>query len=199
LIATNADCCSDTLTVPNAIQVLPNVQAGFTVSATEVELPDSDVLFTDNSTGGTSWTWVFGNGQTSNLQNPGTINFPQVGEYEVIQYVGNDFGCIDSFKITIKVLEGTRLFIPNVFTPNNDGLNDIFKIESSGIEYGFKIWDRWGKLVFNNEGDENRFWNGNLFNTGKPCAEGVYMYVLEGTRNKDGKKIKRQGSVTLVR
>jgi gliding motility-associated-like protein len=199
LIATNAQGCSDTLILYDIIQVAPNIQAGFTVSNTEVELPNANIDITDNSTGASSWTWSFGNGQTSNDQNPGTISYTTAGDYEIIQYVGNSFGCIDSFKITIRVLEGVRLFIPNVFTPNSDGMNDVFKIESAGIEYTLKIWDRWGKLVFDNEGDENKFWNGLLFNTGKPCIEGVYVYVLEGTKNKDGKKIKRQGSLTLLR
>jgi len=92
------------------------------------------------------------------------------------------------------------LYIPNAFTPNNDGLNDIFNIESQCrfIEFNLKIYNRWGELIFETK-DEDKGWNGKYKN--KTCQNGVYVWLLNYKAKINHKIIKKQkcGIVTLVK
>jgi gliding motility-associated-like protein len=92
--------------------------------------------------------------------------------------------------------------LPNVFTPNGDGINDMFKALPnvySGV-FTIKIFNRWGNIVFESN-DPDFEWDGNNQNTGQPCSDGVYFYVAElflplGERLE---KQTRRGHVTLLR
>lgn len=83
------------------------------------------------------------------------------------------------------------LFIPSAFSPNHDGVNDIFTVNSFGIKY-FKltVLDRWGGIQF--RGKENELWDGNL------CTDGVYLVIIDYETN-EGKIQRQQNSVTLIR
>ncbi|HLW40157.1 MAG TPA: gliding motility-associated C-terminal domain-containing protein [Brumimicrobium sp.] len=85
--------------------------------------------------------------------------------------------------------------IPNVFSPNGDGENDVYYITSMGLEeFELIILNRWGNVVFESN-DPNEGWDG-TFN-GAPCTEGVYFYKLNGKQK--NKEIKEHGFLTLVR
>lgn len=87
------------------------------------------------------------------------------------------------------------LDIPNVFTPNEDGINDFYFISSSGLtDYSLIILNRWGELVFETD-DANSAWDGKF--NGNECTEGVYFYRLNATQN--GEKIVKHGHITLTR
>jgi len=100
-------------------------------------------------------------------------------------------------QISIKVFDDTRLTIPNAFSPNNDGINDLFKIKVEGyflMKY-LKIFNRYGQLVFEGR-DINLSWDGRK--NGSELPLGTYYWVLEGTDVKN-KPVNRSGSVTLLR
>jgi gliding motility-associated-like protein len=114
-----------------------------------------------------------------------------------------DNGCEASDQFSITVAKERPIFIPNVFTPNGDGDNDLFKVYSGeGVEEikKFKIFDRWGALVYEaqNLGNdiEDFGWDGSL--KGKNMTEGVYVYFLE-VLYIDGKSEIIRGDVTLIR
>lgn len=95
------------------------------------------------------------------------------------------------------------LIIPNVFTINNDGLNDAFDIDIHGQQYYYlTIYNRWGMKVFESDhdgvGNDPANWNGKLMNNGSDCPEGVYylrfQYAFRGEETKTF-----TGVVTLVR
>jgi gliding motility-associated-like protein len=91
----------------------------------------------------------------------------------------------------------SALFIPTAFTPNGDGINDIWNVQAIGFSrYTLIVYDRWGKEVFNNGGDMTKQWDGTT--NGQPAPEGVYTFVFEGTRL-SGEKVVRSGTVTLLR
>ncbi len=110
----------------------------------------------------------------------------------------NEFGCRaeDSMIITISCSDNI-LYIPNVFSPNDNGKNDVFKIRSSGIrELNFlRIYDRWGELVFETA-DQEIGWDGTF--RGKRLPPAVYVFYLKAVCG-DGFIIERHGNVTLVR
>lgn len=152
--------------------------------------------FNDNSTGGTSWYWDFGDGNTSNEQNP-IHTFPGAGTYTVTQVVYNQFGCPDTFQITVDFEEG--IIIPNVFTPDGDGVNDVWFIASSGLkEYHIAIYDRWGLKVFESTADQIR-WDGRS-TAGVLLSDGTYYYVLTAVLKsfKGDKDYSTKGYVSLL-
>jgi gliding motility-associated-like protein len=100
--------------------------------------------------------------------------------------------------ITVVVDDGcnTTIYIPNIFSPNNDGQNDKLFVKGQAIEsLHFLIYNRWGNLVFESN-DINQGWDGTQY--GKPCDVGVYVYRAEITF-KNGETITRRGDVTLVK
>jgi gliding motility-associated-like protein len=91
--------------------------------------------------------------------------------------------------------EQPNLAIPNAFTPNGDGVNDLFRPIVQGMQsFRYRIYDRNGQEVFT--GSSNEAWQGNRGNA--PAAEGVYFFTGEGT-NTTGQFIRRVSSVTLLR
>jgi large repetitive protein len=156
----------------------------------------STFSFTDLGSGGTSWLWNFGDGSTSKEQNP-IHKFLGVGTYKVTQYVFNQFGCIDTFKIDVNFMDG--IVIPNVFTPNGDGINDVWYIPNSGMsEFQVAIYDRWGLKIFESTSDEIR-WDGRS-SSGIQMTDGTYYFQLKAilksvNGNKDSST---RGSITLL-
>ena len=89
----------------------------------------------------------------------------------------------------------SNLVIPNVFTPNFDSINDVFKpITDEITELSFSIFNRWGNLIFETE-KVNGFWDGRT-TSGEPCNDGVYFCVLTA-RGIDGKEYKEKNFVQL--
>lgn len=122
---------------------------------------------------------------------------PEATPYNTITYtivVENEFGCTASDNITVFVQYDYS--IANVFSPNNDGINDIFHLEAefiTGIE--LYIYSRWGELVYSTT-DMRSGWDGTL--RGKQAELGTYTYVLT-TYNLDTSKEIRTGTILLIR
>ncbi|MEM6263816.1 MAG: gliding motility-associated C-terminal domain-containing protein [Bacteroidota bacterium] len=113
------------------------------------------------------------------------------GIYQVEFWVDNEGRCPDSSTYTIEVWP-PRMFLPNAFSPNNDGHNDVFAISGGGWSgVTLEIFNRWGRLVHQAWG-ENASWNG----AGVP--EGVYVYKVRG-QDTEGKIRELSGTVTLIR
>lgn len=88
--------------------------------------------------------------------------------------------------------------IPNVFTPNDDGKNDDFKVRTEGVQkFKLTIYNRWGGKVFES-GDPKIMWNGKTDNTGSECPAGVYYYICDYQLRSQGDK-SRTGTITLIR
>ncbi len=152
------------------------------------------VAFIDTSSGATSWQWTFGNGNTSTLQNP-TQNYPLAGEYEIEQIVQNGFGCTDTARITLRIEEG--IIIPNVFSPNNDGVNDWFYIPNTGMkEFSIEIFNRWGTKLWETTAPEIR-WDGRT-TAGVLVPDGTYFFILKA-ESISGKDYSTTGHVNLIR
>ncbi|MCB9230088.1 MAG: gliding motility-associated C-terminal domain-containing protein [Bacteroidia bacterium] len=107
-------------------------------------------------------------------------------------------GCgIESWSNEVCVTFPPRLYFPNAFTPNNDGINDEFYLPGLFVEtFDLQIFDRWGKLIFESRNPTSG-WKG-TFKNGQNCPEGVYMYTLNA-KGYEGTELHRAGSVTLIR
>lgn len=113
----------------------------------------------------------------------------------------NSAGCPDT---ACKIVTVKRVWETyNVFTPNNDGINDVFdlKIEND-VSYHLQIFNRWGEKVFESK-DKNVDWNGKVNNTGKDCAPGSYFWIWDfqviGLDKVYKKDFRKYGGVTLIR
>jgi gliding motility-associated-like protein len=124
-----------------------------------------------------------------------------------IYYSKNGVVCSNRTSVTITVYQScdnSLIYVPNTFTPNGDGKNEVFRLRGQGItkvNY-FRVYDRWGKLVYeaNNVDDpDSAAWNGGLHNdTSRPENTGVFVYVFE-IRCVTGQTVSGKGNVTLIR
>ncbi len=144
-----------------------------------------------------AWEWDFGDGNVSTEKDPVHI-FKMPGEFEVVLKAYDIFGCSSIQKEEVKVNEiGEYLMMPNAFSPNSDGLNDVFKPKTKGIN-GFRmdIFNKWGELIFSNASQDNDGWNGQL--KGQLLPSGNYVYKVSFQTPK-GEQIEKAGTVTLIR
>ncbi len=194
--------CYGEYTIEDFIAVYPNPEADYTAD------PDSfhyqtDILpiqFTDISTfDPISWLWDFGDGNTSNEQNP-EYTYTEPGYYTVLLTVETEFGCIDTISYLVKIIRelGDSLIFPNVFTPNGDGINDYFEIKNLEPEHylgrQLVVFNRYGKKVYESNNYLNQ-WDG------AGLAEGTYFFIFRYqfafTTVSEEKEV--SGSVTILR
>lgn len=121
--------------------------------------------------------------------------FPQKSACYTAEAI-NDFGCTSQDQICIEITKEHSIYIPNSFTPNNDGLNDEFKVYGDGFSLiKMAIYDRWGRELYFKEAEDAR-WDGTY--KGEVCEEGVYIYRFL-YRAVSGQKIYKMGNLTLLR
>jgi len=117
----------------------------------------------------------------------------------IIADVAGTHSCPDSVcKVIEIVVPKSKLKIPNVFTPNGDGVNDVFKIDISGFKkYSLVIWNRWGNNVFESD-NPDKMWNGKTNNDGGENPAGTYYYLFNYQLRGEQEQTVR-GSITLIR
>lgn len=152
--------------------------------------------FTDETVGSVyAWDWDFGDGNTSTLVDPSNT-YNEEGDFTVTMVVEDEYGCADTVQNTVTIVR--EIIIPNVFTPNDDGINDIFRIRNGGGGYmGFAVYDRWGNEVYESNASEVQ-WNGKT-NAGIQLGAGTYFYDLTLDIFSDKKPTQHQGFITLIK
>jgi gliding motility-associated-like protein len=174
---------SDTVTVAGGsnaaeFQSDPNYPA-------ELFIPNTTVNFHNDAPADSPRHWDFGNGDESTAPNP-SHTFPAPGTYFVTLVVGYDgANCNDTVTHGPYVVKMPELSVPNVFSPNADGINDFFLVQYTGSESFFcAIYDRWGILQWSTN-NKLQGWNGD--NGRGPVPDGVYFYRLRiGERDFSG-------------
>ena len=133
--------------------------------------------------------WTFDDDSVSTDYEP-SHNYNFAGSYLICLEASNEFNCYDTSCAEIKI-NPEEIIIPNIFSPNDDQINDEFKIKGINNRFGIEIYNRWGELVF----EENPYlnnWNGISFK-GTELNEGQYYYFLKN--NIEG--IKRNGCLMI--
>ncbi len=192
LTVTNETCVStDQVTVT----ISGNGAAAFT-SRFEAGCEEIRGFFTDESTGAVSWQWDLGNGGTSDEQNPQVL-LPYTTQTVVSLVITDSGGCTDTLTqvFTLDSLADlSDISVPNVFTPNGDGKNDLFTLDIDaflGPCTGMEVLNRWGQVVFESLGN-NITWDGTTL-AGEACVAGTYFYVIKV------KDMSFKGTVLLTR
>ncbi len=180
------DTASNTLSIP---------QVRIFAGNDTVIVKNSPLQF--NGTGAQSYAWSPSTFMDNpNVYNPNAI-FPEMGVFTYVLQGITSNGCVGKDTINITIADGPYITMPNAFSPNSDGDNDIFRILAAGfkkLNY-FKIYDRWGEEVFFTN-YFRRGWDGTY--KGRDCEVGTYFWIISAI-DIDNKEKTIKGDVTLLR
>ena len=183
-------------TPPNAV---------FAADPVRTSLFEPLISFTNFSSGNMFNDWIFGVEQqagSSQEVNP-SFNFPSLpGIYTVELIITDSIGCQDSARVDIEIMDEFMVFVPTAFSPNDDGINDLFHLEITDLDlngYLFQVFDRWGNVVY----ETNEYpttWNGQgAENANYYVADGVYVWRVKAESASTTERIERMGTVTVIR
>lgn len=191
---TDLDGCLTSLNISLSASTPP--LASFLVSDTAGPAPLS-VAFTNTSTGASSYFWDFGSSSSTGQAMDETFEYLTQGYYTVMM-VASELLCADTAYQFISVIGTPDISMPNVFTPNSDGVNDVFRpIAAGAIEIIGKIYNRWGELIYGWQGI-NGYWDGYTSPSGQLAPSGTYFYVVTAKDVTDS-PYELTGTVRLMR
>lgn len=202
LTVTDANGCTATATSQGAVLVSNGPPASFTAMPLRVnqQRPVFDV--TQSLVDDVEYVWSFGGdtieGGTSFSY---TIDPPEVGTYPICLVATDSLGCSNELCIDILVVDDITIHVPNAFTPDGDGINDVFApvlLSVDPDEYLFMVFDRWGAEVFTTT-DVGSAWNGGYRNQGEVLPTGVYVWRLTARDPFSADRRELLGSVTLIK
>lgn len=172
--------------------VRPNADFVITSSTLFDNLP---ITFQNLTTGGETYSWNFGDGNSSTVVHPNNI-YAEPGTYIVTLIATDEKGCLDTISKPITIEEGYFVYIPNTFTPDGFRFNNVFEASTLGVQtLNVKIFNRWGELVF--ESEERDFqWDGTY--RGVPVQDGTYIWKIRYFTN-SGREILTTGHINCIR
>ncbi len=196
LSVVSLDGCKHDTTIINAVEIFDNPSADFNASTYNTSELSSEINFYNNSLGANSYFWNFDNFVTSSEINP-TVDFFDVRSYDVSLKIISVDGCEDEIIKKININPEFTLYAPRAFTPNSDGINDVFLAEGNGIDsFEMQVFDRWGGIVFESS-DIKYGWNG-LDARNNLVSIGTYMYHIS-VYDYNGKLWVYNGELNLMR
>lgn len=186
-----SDSCSNTLTASMIVAVRAP-EADFTWDYYEnrklnfIPTASPDVV---------AYYWEFGDGDTSTMISP-FHTYLDTGYFDVMLVVTNKYGCTDTTIHTIYAYPDFVFYIPNSFTPNQNGLNDVFTGKGEGfMRFYMEVFNRWGEKIYESN-DIHRGWNGTHKSEDSPI--GTYVYKME-VQTPVGKIHNYVGHINLIR
>lgn len=193
--------CIDTsyFSYPGNVIANPSPTSYFTINPQEMSIyePIVEVITDPLGTGETSVLFMDDGAQ---YQNSTIIkhSYSDTGTFAVTYVITNQYNCTDTLVKYVRVNPETNIFVPNAFTPDGDGTNEVFLPEITGaLEYEFLIFDRWGQIVFKTN-DMNTGWNGNKYNSGKIMPMDVYTYVIN-VKDLNQEFVTKNGTIMLIK
>jgi len=176
--------------------------SSFTVDPEHAILPNSTISFFNQSPNGTAYEWIFDTVGTSNAEDT-VFTFPPgvAGEYVVYNIASNEFGCTDTSFKKVFVDEAIDIYIPNCFTPDGDGVNDVWRVEGAGfrdVGFDLQIYNKWGDLIFTSN-DPYKAWTGGTDSETYFVPDGVYLYRLKIRDIQNNVNHVYEGHIVLIR
>lgn len=194
LTVTNA---SGSFTVSKNISVTKSAQALFNATFENVGFP-TQLKLTNYSTNAIAYNWLFSDDALGTTTVTSTIKtYTSSGSYTVTLISFGNLACNDTSNYYFRISDSSSITLPNVFTPNNDSVNDVFKPIIRGIkELNLWVYNRYGVIIYADD-KINCFWDG-YTTSGEPCQAGIYFCVCEAL-GFDGKSYKLKSNITLIR
>ena len=150
----------------------------------------------NRSIGGLEWLWTIDNSYQIDLFYP-IISFADTGYHEIHLEAKNIFGCSDTISKNVLVADELIYYIPNVFSPNEDGINDIFDVSIQYFsKYRLLVFNRFGQIIFDSSENGNNGWDGKYKNQYVPT--GTYVYRFEAN-DLFGKLYVENNKINLIR
>lgn len=195
-ISTNEGCIANlSLNKPGLIEVFPSPVADFEVNPQVTDVFNTEITFTDFSIDSYEHFYQLNDSVDTTERNL-TYHFLEGGYHYPYQVVTNEFGCKDTITVEIYVEPQTTFYVPNAFTPNGDGTNEVFRpIIFDVSDYTFEIYNRWGERIYETN-DRKAGWNGRIKNQNAP--DGVYVWRVK-YRNHKSIFEEHHGHFTLLR
>ena len=156
-------------------------------------------VFDDKSSGASKITWGL-DYKGSSIDNSPVASFDSIGCFPITLVAENYTGCLDSVTKEICIQDVYRFFAPNAFTPDNDGVNDLFVTKWHLMdvnEYEFMVFDRWGLLIFETNTPYD-YWDGKIQGKSNLVQQDVYVWKAK-TKDIYGDNYSYIGTVTVVR
>jgi gliding motility-associated-like protein len=190
--------CTDSLLKDSYILVNPTPVVSFTTDVQETDVFDAKVNFSPSKQEGVnSYHWTFGDDKGYSADSNPVYYYDHPGTYKVTLAITNSLGCSDLFTRDFPVSEIYTLYVPNVFTPNGDGLNDLFKPVGRGIaSYDLKVVSRLGDILFTSN-DPSAGWDGKDKKGGWAPSDSYWCYVT--TKDFLGRSFTHRSVFTLLR
>jgi len=202
LTITSLQGCTSSVTYPNYISVVETPIAAFTATPTIVPLENTTVEFGNESLYADSYYWDFGDNTTSTAINP-DHTFPVIGnvDYVVMLIASNYLACVDTVYVQITVEDEIIFYVPNVFTPDADNINNTFyPVFTSGYDlydYHLLIFNRWGEVLFESY-DATIGWSGTYGDEGL-VKDDVYIWQIDFKETMSDKRHTHRGHVTVLK
>ena len=194
--------CTYRDTLENPVVVWPTPHAQFTVDEDLVILPNSTFRFSNTTTTGESYLWTFDELGSSNvIDTSWTFPVETEGNYLIGLVAYNQFGCRDSIYKYVRVDEEIDLYIPNAFTPDNDGINDVWQLKGKGFQknaFKAEVFNRWGEILYQSD-DSEYAWTGNYQNGDQFVPDGIYFYRIVIRDTQHDVNHRYEGHITLLR
>ncbi|MDA7744836.1 gliding motility-associated C-terminal domain-containing protein, partial [bacterium] len=199
VVMTTDSMCVDTVesSYSDHILVLDQPLSSFALSDSRIDMFEPYVQVTDSSEESNRIEF-FLNGDFLSENRSIDLTLPDTGNYLIQQFAYNESGCMDSAFKTLRVLPDFLVFAPSSFTPNEDGLNDVWKPNVFvSTYYSLSIRDRWGHLVSQSDNPEIG-WNGLNQKQSKESPIGLYYYQMK-IADHEGQLHNYAGTITLYR
>ena len=172
--------------------------ADFTVASNVVSELEPTFMFIDACSPNTiGWEWDFGDNTTDNIPSP-AHTYAQRGAYVTRLIATSTGGCTDTTEMPVRIEPEFTIYVPNAFTPNGDGKNDIFFAYGNEITaFTMNVFDRWGNLVFAST-DIEHGWDGRASDGSRIAQQDVYVYRI-AVIDFEGKSHRVTGSFSLLK
>jgi gliding motility-associated-like protein len=196
-----ATCASDTASFTVIINELPDVHTSPIRYYVPGEFITLSIEPTADNTNPLSYEWWPPVGLSCRYCATPSVS-PEADIVYTVTATDSIYGCTSVREVSVEALYNCPeelFFVPNVFSPNGDGANDVLELQLSPAVQeivSFRVYNRWGAVVFETD-DRYDGWDGTL--KGKPLNEGVYIYVLEAVCPVDGSVIMKRGDVTILK
>lgn len=194
-VASEKGCLSKK--VPAEVMILSEESAQILSSHETAEIPGATIHFrTRSSLKIQKWSWHFGDDDTANIAQP-AHKYQYPGDYEISVILQDERGCEVTLRKSISILPPSGAEIPGAFSPNGDGINDVFTANFSYLpNVEVLVFDPEGILILESR-SSNFKWDGKDAN-GNLVAEGVYDYLIKST-SEDGKEFVQRKTITVIR
>jgi len=195
---TTVQGCSNSIDRKEYINIFPTPKADFNVSSLVANILEPEITLGSTATNAGDVWYVISPLDTTLYGEYQSFTFNDTGSYTIEQFVINQFGCTDSTERQVTINTGYRVYIPNSFSPNNDGINDIFRpYGESIVDFRIVIYNRWGQQIYSSYDIDNG-WDGRAFASNDFVPQGVYLYKIS-ISDELGYSYKYEGIVTVVK